>query len=146
MSKIIPLNIISKVVANYFECSQLDVFNNSRVKNIIIRRQWFQYLARTLNPNYKVSNVEIGSYYSDITGVSFSNAVVINNVKTIKGFTESYSEYRQLELMFVIDIKRIARVDDLEISKTTIFKPSNELLLCAQHKYTIHRLSMRKTA
>ena len=47
MKKTVSLSTICQVVAEYFECEQIDIFDTSRKREIIRRRQWFHYLART---------------------------------------------------------------------------------------------------
>ena len=105
MKKTVSLSTICQVVAEYFECEQIDIFDTSRKREIIRRRQWFHYLARTLSPKCIVSSIKIGQYYSDVTGRKIDHATVLHSTKKIKGYIEIYAEYYQLESLLQLKIK-----------------------------------------
>lgn len=132
MTNTVPLSVICQVVADYHKCEQLDIFNKSRKRHIIMRRQWFHYLARTLNPEYVVSSAEIGRYYSDVIGSHIDHATVLNSVKKMRGFIESYKDFKALELYFVLRVK-------LENGSLDYPKHMNipENYFCAPMKYEI---------
>lgn len=82
-------SIIADAVCEYFEVNdKIDIFKQTRKREVITQRQWFHYFARLLNPEHIVSYSSIGAYYSDLTGNSFDHATVLHSVRKIKGFLD----------------------------------------------------------
>ncbi|WP_372938136.1 helix-turn-helix domain-containing protein [Seonamhaeicola sp.] len=122
--KTVPLSIILKVVCDYYQCEAKEIFKSGRQTDVIKRRQWFHYLARTLNPDYVVSGSQIGSFYSDVTGKIYDHATILHSTKKVKGYIEMYSNYREEELNFILKIRELVDLD----SKPVIFSQNNEKL------------------
>lgn len=131
MNKIIPLEIICNVVVNYFKCEPIDIFNGSRKRKILLRRQWFHYLARTLNPEYIVSATDIGEFYYDNNKIKFDHATVLHSVKKINGYIDSYKEFKDLEKYFISEIKLLSIIQDPYIDN----EKTEKLIFCVPMKY-----------
>ena len=114
--KTTSLDIIADAICQYFELdSPKEFLVRSRKGNIIIKRQWFHYFARILNPEHTVSGDQIGAYYENITNDSYGHAAVLNSVKKIKG----YLEYSKPDIQIESEIMNIIKVNT-EIN----YKPS----------------------
>jgi len=89
----ILLNIIHESIAEYYCITKRCVFETSRKKDIIPRKQWFQYLAYT--SKIKMSYSFIGAYYSDKTFKIYDHATVRHNVNYIKDSIELYKSFKK---------------------------------------------------
>ena len=134
MAKEIELSTICKVVAEYYNIEPVDVFSISRKREVIKRRQWFQYLARTLT---EITSDKIGKYYSDITGIIVDHATVLSNAKKIRGFIEvlpngpeaAIERYLTLKIRLesgVINIPSQNTIPDGYLCEPTAFKISRK--------------------
>ena len=84
----VELSLIADVVSDYFNLTVGEMLNNTRKKEIITARQWFQYLARDLNPLFIVSCDYIGSYLSEFTNIKYNHATILHSHKTIQGYID----------------------------------------------------------
>lgn len=93
----VELSLIHEIISNYFYLDKDIIFKKTRVEKIIEARQWFHYFSRVLNPEYKISSKQIGSYYSDITGVKSDHATVLHSVNKIKGYISVHKKDKEKE-------------------------------------------------
>lgn len=92
------LSLISDVICDYFEINdKILIFKPTRKIEYILRRQWFYYFARTLNPEHIVSGRIIGEYYSDVTGHTFDHATILHAVRKIKGYIDVSKKDREIK-------------------------------------------------
>lgn len=106
MEDITDFEIIHNAVCQHFKLSKSKLFSNTRKKEVIIARQFFQYFARILNPEYVVTSSDIAKYYCDILKRKpFDHATILHSVKTIKGYVDSYDSFRIIEKKILSDIK-----------------------------------------
>lgn len=89
----IPLNVILDCVCRYFDVSKKDIFERTRVKDIIYYRYWFFYFARTLNPKSHVTNTYIGSYSLTYTRNKWDNATIIYVENLMNDNIGLYNDY-----------------------------------------------------
>jgi len=102
----IDLSVIHEVVCEYFEIDKMQLFKKTKVRNVILARQFFQYLCRTLNPEYIVTSSYIGKYYSDVTGNSSDHATILHSAKVVKNYIEIYNDYKEMEKDLIHDINK----------------------------------------
>lgn len=109
--KKIPLYIIHKSVANYFNVGMDEIFVKSRKSNVVILRQWFHYLSKLLNTDSIFTLTDIGSYGD----IKYDHATVLNSCKKIQGLVDTYKEDR----IILYEIKRLIYLDvEIEMGKT----------------------------
>ena len=101
--KITDLNIVCDVVCSYFKTDKFSIINKSRRRDIVKKRQWFHYMARQFNIEHLVSYEYIGNYYHDVIGIKYDHATVINSVRKIQGYIETYNE----DLLIYNDLKQL---------------------------------------
>jgi hypothetical protein len=132
--KIVPLSIIAKVIAEYYNCEQIDIFAKNKKSETIIRRQWFHYLSRTLNPMYIVSLDYIASYLSYETKHIYKHATIKNSVKRMAGFIETYPSFKKLELEFLLKIKeKYPKNESFSYIKTFSHKRCEPMVFKIEH-------------
>ena len=101
-------SVIADSVCEYFEVNdKLDIFKQTRKREVITQRQWFHYFARTLNPEHIVSSSTIGAYYSDLTGHAYDHATILHSVRKIKGYIDVSRQDREIkkDINLLINIK-----------------------------------------
>lgn len=110
------LSVIHEVVCDFFKIGKMEIFDKTRVHEIIIPRQFFQYLCRKLNPEYIVTSTYIGKYYSDVTGHVTDHSTILHSHKTISNYIDTYDDYKEIEQDLIYEINK----------KITSYKKDNE--------------------
>lgn len=131
--EMVGLSLISDVICDYFQVDdKLLIFKPTRNRDYIMRRQWFHYFARILNPEHTVSLNTIGAYYSDITRHRYNHATILHSVRKIKGYLDVSKKDREIksDIYLLIKLK-------LDVS----YKPKLTAN-CAEHPFKITRYSM----
>lgn len=134
------LSLISDVICDYFEINdKILIFKPTRKREFILRRQWFHYFARTLNPEQIVSGATIGDYYSDLTGHSFDHATILHSVKKIKGYIDVSKKDREIkeDILLLINDKinsnykpRLKSNCAEQPFKISRYKENNKKIIC----------------
>lgn len=105
-------SIIADAVCEYFEVNdKIDIFKQTRKREVITQRQWFHYFARLLNPEHIISYSSIGAYYSDLTGHAYDHATVLHSVRKIKGFLDVSKQDNIIKAEILLMIKQKLNVD-----------------------------------
>ena len=77
------LATIHSVLCEYYEIEKETIFDRSRERFFIEKRQIFHYLSRRFT---KKSHNTIANYYSDITNITYTHSSIIHSVKKVKGY------------------------------------------------------------
>lgn len=116
------LNLIADVVCDYFKIDILTMLEKTRKRDIIVTRQFFQFLSRELNPEYVVSGFDIGNFYSKNLGFSYDHATVLHSYNVISGLIEVDKNYKKTYNILLDKInlrKEISNKQESKKIKTT---------------------------
>ena len=119
--RIYPVELIQKSVSNFFGLRHIDIFRNTRKREIITARQFFYYMCRR---HTKRSLKDIGLIPESYGLKKHDHATVLHAENKVSGFMDIYPEYRFFYREITANIEReipnyslVEEVDLLKIAE-----------------------------
>lgn len=116
--RIYPVELIQKSVSNFFGLRHIDIFRNTRKREIITARQFFYYMCRR---HTKRSLKDIGLIPESYGLKKHDHATVLHAENKVSGFMDIYPEYRffyrEITAMIDKEIPNYSLVEEVDLLK-----------------------------